>query len=66
MRISRSEFNGRIQHLLTYIREQKLTGVVLFDNFNILYFTGFASSPPSAPSPLCSAPLVKRPCWCPA
>ncbi len=49
MRIRRSEFNGRCQRLLDYIQQQKLTGAVLFDSVNILYFTGFAFIPTERP-----------------
>jgi Xaa-Pro aminopeptidase len=42
IRISRAEFNGRIQRLLDHIKEENLLGVVLFDSTNILYYTGFA------------------------
>jgi len=43
------EFDGRCQTLLTAIRSQNLTGVVLFDVTNILYFTGFAFIPTERP-----------------
>ncbi len=49
MRISRAEFNGRIQHLLDYVQQHQLTGAVLFDSVNILYFTGFAFIPTERP-----------------
>ena len=49
MRITRAEFNGRIQQLLEHIRQQRLTGAVLFDSTNILYFTGFAFIPTERP-----------------
>lgn len=49
MHLTRAEFNGRTQHLLDYIHQQNLTGVVLFDSTNILYFTGFAFIPTERP-----------------
>lgn len=47
--IQPAEFHGRIQTLLSFIREQNLTGIVLFDATNILYFTGFAFIPTERP-----------------
>lgn len=49
LQISQEEFRGRCQTLLQYIRDHNLTGVVLFDNINILYFTGFAFIPTERP-----------------
>lgn len=47
--ISPAEFRLRAERLLEYIRAQDLTGVVLFDNYYILYFTGFAFIPTERP-----------------
>lgn len=47
--IQTAEFHGRTQTLLSFIREQGLTGIVLFDATNILYFTGFAFIPTERP-----------------
>src|SRR5438270_10453426 len=47
--IPRSEFEARATRLLAYLGEQQLSGVVLFDNFYILYFTGFAFVPTERP-----------------
>ncbi len=47
--ISREEFDGRTQNLLQIIQQQNLSGVVLFDATNILYFTGFAFIPTERP-----------------
>jgi Xaa-Pro aminopeptidase len=49
MRISRQEFDGRSQALLTYLKQANLTGIVLFDSVNILYITGFAFIPTERP-----------------
>lgn len=49
LRISRAEFDGRCQNLLALIHSQQLTGIVLFDSFNILYYTGFAFIPTERP-----------------
>ncbi|MCP5100831.1 MAG: aminopeptidase P family protein [Chloroflexi bacterium] len=49
IRISRTEFNGRLQSLHRYLKQQQLNGIVLFDNINILYFTGFAFIPTERP-----------------
>jgi Xaa-Pro aminopeptidase len=49
LRIRREEFNGRCHHLLTHIQTQNLTGAVIYDSINILYFTGFAFIPTERP-----------------
>ena len=49
IRIGREEFNSRSQALLHYIKSNDLSGVVLFDNVNILYFSGFAFIPTERP-----------------
>ncbi len=49
IRISREEFDGRTQSLLQISQQQNLSGVVLFDAANILYFTGFAFIPTERP-----------------
>lgn len=47
--ISPEEFNTRADYLLQYLKESKLNGVVLFDNFYILYYCGFAFIPTERP-----------------
>jgi Xaa-Pro aminopeptidase len=47
--ITPAEFASRIDRLLEHIRAQNLGGVVLFDNYYILYFTGFAFIPTERP-----------------
>lgn len=47
--ISRAEFEFRTSRLLDHVREQDLSGVVLFDSAYILYFTGFAFIPTERP-----------------
>lgn len=49
IRIPRSEFQARTAKLLAHIRAEKLAGVVLFDNFHILYYSGFAFIPTERP-----------------
>jgi Xaa-Pro dipeptidase len=49
LNISIDEFRSRAEKLLETIRAQKLDGVVLFDNYYILYFTGFAFIPTERP-----------------
>ena len=49
IRIPRSEFQARADKLLAHIRSEKLAGVVLFDNFHILYYSGFAFIPTERP-----------------
>jgi Xaa-Pro aminopeptidase len=47
--ISPAEFQSRAARLLDHIRSSNLNGVVLFDNYYILYFTGFAFIPTERP-----------------
>ena len=47
--ITPAEFETRASKLLDHIRAQGLSGVVLFDNYYILYFTGFAFIPTERP-----------------
>lgn len=49
MQISKTEFNQRTQQLLDHVKREQLAGVVLFDNFYILYYTGFAFIPTERP-----------------
>jgi len=43
------EFDQRIERLLAVVQEQGLGGVALFDNYYILYFSGFAFVPTERP-----------------
>jgi hypothetical protein len=45
MNIAPGEFQTRADRLLDRLRAQSLTGVVLFNNHYILYYTGFAFIP---------------------
>jgi Xaa-Pro dipeptidase len=47
--ISEAEYSGRVQKLLNKTVEDSLSGVVLFDNHYILYYTGFAFIPTERP-----------------
>jgi Xaa-Pro dipeptidase len=47
--ITPAEFQIRVARLLDHVRAQGLSGVVLFDNYYILYFTGFAFIPTERP-----------------
>ncbi len=47
--ISHAEFQARAARLLEHIRSQNLSGVVVFDNYYILYLTGFAFIPTERP-----------------
>jgi Xaa-Pro aminopeptidase len=49
IQIARAEFQGRAQKLLQHIHEENLSGVVLFDNFHILYYSGFSFIPTERP-----------------
>jgi len=43
------EFQFRAKRLLDHIKRQQLSGAVLFDNYHIMYFTGFAFIPTERP-----------------
>jgi Xaa-Pro aminopeptidase len=47
--ITHDELKARADKLLEHVRLQNLSGVVLFDNYYILYFTGFAFIPTERP-----------------
>ncbi len=47
--ITLDEFRGRRERLANHLRSLDLTGVVLFDNYYILYFSGFAFVPTERP-----------------
>ena len=47
--IQPQEYAIRVEQLLSKIQEDKLSGVVLFDNYYILYYTGFAFVPTERP-----------------
>lgn len=52
LQISAAEFQSRADQLREHVRKQQLNGVVLFDNFHILYYTGFAFIPTERPMAL--------------
>jgi len=47
--ISSIEYQERSERLVEHLQEKKLTGVVLFDHYYILYYTGFAFIPTERP-----------------
>ena len=47
--IPKEEYSMRVDRLLEIIHSEKLTGIVLFDNYYILYYTGFAFIPTERP-----------------
>jgi len=47
--ISNAEYRNRVDHLLSRIESEGLSGAVLFDNYYILYYTGFAFVPTERP-----------------
>jgi len=49
LNISPREFDQRTERLLAVVREHGLGGAVLFDNYYILYFSGFAFVPTERP-----------------
>jgi Xaa-Pro dipeptidase len=49
LNISQAEFQSRAERLLEHLKAEKLSGVVLFDSYYILYYTGFAFIPTERP-----------------
>ncbi len=49
IKIRVEEYTERTARLLEFIQEEDLTGVVLFDSYYILYYTGFAFIPTERP-----------------
>src|SRR5258706_2944033 len=49
LKLDESEFRTRRERLLEYLRAEQLNGVVLFDNYYILYYSGFAFIPTERP-----------------
>lgn len=49
IQITKDEYQERAQRLLDYLHAEKLSGAVLFDNYYILYYTGFAFIPTERP-----------------
>src|SRR5258706_15101092 len=49
LRIGEDEYRARCNHLLETIRQEDLSGIVLFDSIYILYYTGFAFIPTERP-----------------
>ena len=47
--ISSDEYNQRIETLMGHLEQENLSGAVLFDNYYILYYTGFAYVPTERP-----------------
>jgi Xaa-Pro dipeptidase len=58
--ISRSEFDSRVSTLVEHLQVSGLSGVVLFDNYYILYYTGFAFIPTERPIALVLNPAGER------
>lgn len=49
LQIAKSEYESRATRLIEYVKSRALSGIVLFDNFHILYFTGFNFIPTERP-----------------
>lgn len=49
IRISSGEYNQRVSRLVDHLNSDDLSGVVLFDNVYILYYSGFAFIPTERP-----------------
>lgn len=47
--ITAAEYQTRLEKLLQYLQQEKLTGAVIFDRDYILYYTGFAFIPTERP-----------------
>ena len=52
LKISPAEFQSRSERLLERLQAEDLSGVVLFDNYYVLYYTGFAFIPTERPMAL--------------
>lgn len=55
-----SEYQSRTGRLLEQIKRQQLAGVVLFDSFHIMYFTGFVFIPTERPIAFALSPTGER------
>jgi Xaa-Pro dipeptidase len=60
IRISRAEFETRTTQLLSAIRKQRLSGVVLFDSHYITYYSDFAFIPTERPMALLVSAVGER------
>ncbi len=49
LKISDAEYQARCDKLMEHIQSENLSGIVLFDNYYILYYTGFAFIPTERP-----------------
>lgn len=49
LKISPTEFESRAKQLLGYLKNQQMNGIVLFDNFHVSYYAGFAFIPTERP-----------------
>lgn len=49
IQIKKEEYQRRLDRLQTYLKENQLTGVVLFERDYLLYYTGFAFIPTERP-----------------
>jgi Xaa-Pro aminopeptidase len=49
IQITQAEFQARTAKLVSHLRQDGLTGAILFDNYYILYYTGFAFIPTERP-----------------
>lgn len=49
LKLPPTEFHFRAKRLLDHIKRQQLSGAVLFDNFHVTYYTGFAFIPTERP-----------------
>ncbi|MGD2157949.1 MAG: aminopeptidase P family N-terminal domain-containing protein, partial [Anaerolineales bacterium] len=49
IKISKEEYQTRVDLLHKYLQEEKLSGIVLFDRDYILYYTGFSFIPTERP-----------------
>ena len=49
IKIGNTEYLERNQRFIEFLQLEKLNGAILFDNFYILYYTGFAFIPTERP-----------------
>jgi Xaa-Pro aminopeptidase len=60
LQIQPDEFQSRATRLAEYLKSQQLASIVLFDNFHITYFSGFAFIPTERPIVFAVSPVGER------
>lgn len=60
LQIQPDECKSRVTRLLDHLKHQQLASIVVFDNFHITYFTGFAFIPTERPIIFAVSPIGER------